>query len=268
MPGLYSHTTRSAGTVVTATIYNTDHQNHVDNHVPSSIDDWSNDTTQMRLTADPYSSQTTEQLATSLDGEITRLRYMVKQILDYLNGVDASGSSASATTALGTAIGQWYFGIRNPALRLVGAKVYNSTTFSHTTSGTRQACTFDSEVYDQDGAGTGFHSTSVNTSRLTVPSNLGGKYHIGGAASFVASATGTLREVSVRKNGATYLATEITSWAITADRRVELTVACDADLVATDYVELILNQNIASPSLVAGPDNTAGPQFWIHLIGS
>lgn len=79
MPGLYAHTTRTTGTVLTATIYNGDHQNHVDNHITTMIDDYSSNTTQMQSTADPYPASA-ESLATTLAGEIERLRYVIAQI--------------------------------------------------------------------------------------------------------------------------------------------------------------------------------------------
>ena len=48
----------------------------ITNDVPSCMDDWSASTTQMQTTADPYSSNT-ESLATTLAGELERLRYQI-----------------------------------------------------------------------------------------------------------------------------------------------------------------------------------------------
>ena len=66
----------------------------------------------------------------------------------------------------------------------VGARVYNSTDFTHNSTGNWVAVTFDTERFDTDT----IHSTSTNTSRLTI--NTGGKYLIGGAVTFTANATG------------------------------------------------------------------------------
>ena len=49
-----------------------------------------------------------------------------------------------------------------------------------------------------------FHSTSTNNTRITVPSGLGGKYHIIGSATFAAGADST-RLMQVRLNGATVI---------------------------------------------------------------
>lgn len=79
MAGLYSHTTRSTGTTLTASIYNTDHQNHIDNHVPAQMDDYSSTVAQMQTTTDP-GEVGTESQATSLAGELERIRFVLKEM--------------------------------------------------------------------------------------------------------------------------------------------------------------------------------------------
>lgn len=76
MAGLYSHTTRATGTVLTAAIYNGDHQNHIDNHIPSQIDDHSPDVATMRTTTDP-GEDGSETLPTSLKDELEQLRFAI-----------------------------------------------------------------------------------------------------------------------------------------------------------------------------------------------
>ena len=77
MAGLYSHTTRATGTTLTASIYNTDHQNHIDNQTPQMTDDYSSNVAQMQSTVNP-GGVGTESLATTLAGEVERLRYVIK----------------------------------------------------------------------------------------------------------------------------------------------------------------------------------------------
>ena len=79
MAGLYSHTTRATGTTLTANIYNTDHQNHINNHTPDQMDDYSSSAGQMQTTTDPYPGAS-ESLATSMAGELERIRFVLKQI--------------------------------------------------------------------------------------------------------------------------------------------------------------------------------------------
>ena len=80
MAGLYSHTTRSSGTTLTASIYNTDHQNHINNHVPDQMDDYSTDDAEMRVQTDPFPSSATSR-ATHLAGELERLRYQLDLVI-------------------------------------------------------------------------------------------------------------------------------------------------------------------------------------------
>lgn len=80
MAGLYSHTTRSTGTVLTATIYNADHQNHIDNYDPELQDDYSPDVATMRAATDPGESGS-ESLATSAAGEFERIRFVIDEII-------------------------------------------------------------------------------------------------------------------------------------------------------------------------------------------
>ncbi len=75
----YSHTTRSTGTVLTDTIYNADHNNHITNMIPSVIDDYSANATTMRATTDPYPGAVVS-LSTTLAGELERIRYVIEQI--------------------------------------------------------------------------------------------------------------------------------------------------------------------------------------------
>lgn len=100
MPALYSHTTRATGTVLTASIYNGDHQNHIDNGVPLQLDDYSVSVTQMKTSTDPGESGT-ESLATTLAGELERLRFALKEIKTAIGLTSAEWySTATGTIAL------------------------------------------------------------------------------------------------------------------------------------------------------------------------
>lgn len=109
MPALYSHTTRATGTTLTAAIYNSDHQNHIDNGVPAQIDDYSASAGQMQSTADP-GEVGTESLATSLAGELERLRFAIAELK---TAVGAAGgakwySTLSAATIAAAVNGNLY----------------------------------------------------------------------------------------------------------------------------------------------------------------
>jgi len=78
MPAGYSHTTRAAGLTLTANIYNADHQNHI-NQDPSTYDDYSSSVAQMQSATNP-GEVGSESQATSLAGELERIRFMLTEI--------------------------------------------------------------------------------------------------------------------------------------------------------------------------------------------
>lgn len=77
--GLYTITTRASGTVLTAVIYNADHQNHATNQTPQMTGAYSDSVGQMQTTTNP-GGLGTESLAGSLAGELERLRFMLAAI--------------------------------------------------------------------------------------------------------------------------------------------------------------------------------------------
>src|SRR3972149_4893415 len=121
MAGLWSHTTRATGLVLTAAIYNADHQNHIDNGIPAQHDDYSTNAAQMQSTTDPYPAGA-ESLATSTAGELERIRYVLKQITNraqwyidpelslpspgHLFGMTLSNNSGDATNDIDITAGQ------------------------------------------------------------------------------------------------------------------------------------------------------------------
>jgi hypothetical protein len=83
MPYPYSFPTVSPGEEITAEKTNQMHQAHVDNNVPTSIDDYSIDVNQMRSVEDP-GNDGVESLPADLAGEIKRLRNEIKVIKSYI----------------------------------------------------------------------------------------------------------------------------------------------------------------------------------------
>lgn len=77
--GNYSHTTRAAGTILTANIYNSDHVNHITNLNPQGTGGYSDGATQMRQAVDPGLTGG-ESLATSLAGELERIRFAIRRM--------------------------------------------------------------------------------------------------------------------------------------------------------------------------------------------
>jgi hypothetical protein len=127
------------------------------------------------------------------------------------------------------------------------------------TSATVTAITFGTEAYDTDA----YHSTVSNTSRLTVPTGLGGYYSIKGFARWDAITTGTYRRWWIRANGVTsydlgLVEPEATGWS-------GMVVGIDLLLAATDYVELCVDHDRGSALNIKS--SSAPAYFMMHLIG-
>ena len=80
----------------------------------------------------------------------------------------------------------------------VGCALNISTSTQSIATNTGTSILFDTEVIDTDG----FHSTSVNTDRITIPAGKAGKYLVTAAITMSANSTGA-RVVNIAKNGST-----------------------------------------------------------------
>jgi hypothetical protein len=97
LPAIYSITTRADGTILTAAIYNADHQNHVNNGDASQLGGYSVTVGQMQTTADP-GQVGSESLATVIADELQRVRFklaaMQGQTQWYPNAITALDAAA------------------------------------------------------------------------------------------------------------------------------------------------------------------------------
>lgn len=100
-----------SGEILTAADLNNSLSNIIDHTIPEDIDDYSANTTEMQTTTDPYPAASPS-LATTLSGELERVRYMVKQI------TGESQWYIDAATDLTT--------IKNGTLTIAGAKTFSS----------------------------------------------------------------------------------------------------------------------------------------------
>lgn len=114
------------------------------------------------------------------------------------------------------------------------ASVFNSAAVSVASSVTLAALSADSENYDNNA----MHSTSVNTSRITIQT--AGRYEVGTVLSFAANATGN-RATAFRVNGVTDYTVDLRGGFGTNTN----TISGSRTLVlaAADYVEVFTWQN-------------------------
>lgn len=111
----------------------------------------------------------------------------------------------------------------------LGARVRNSGSQS-LTSGVFGSLNFDTNEYDSAG----FHSVSVNTSRLTVP--VAGEYAFAASVSMAASATG-FRILQVIRSGGNPIA-RVSIPSVGAGNNSELYVGGQISLAAGEYLEV------------------------------
>lgn len=116
-------------------------------------------------------------------------------------------------------------------------KAFHSTTQAVAT-GTLAAILFDSEDFDLGS----YHSTSVNTSRFTIPASMAGFYTITAKVVYAANATG-IRVARIRKNGAD-ISTQVTH-AATAGAQQIVMVTDHLVLAVADYIEVFAYQDSA-----------------------
>jgi hypothetical protein len=144
----------------------------------------------------------------------------------------------------------------------VGARAYQAGSAQSISNATLTAVTFDSERFDTDG----YHSTSSNTSRFTVPAGMGGKYLLGGVVEFAANATGA-RSIALRLNGSTYIAFETIQAATAGGQETRLSVETVYDLLAGEYVEVYVSQ-VSGGSLNIGNTSAYGAEGWAIRLDS
>jgi hypothetical protein len=137
-----------------------------------------------------------------------------------------------------------------------GVAVQNTSTPS-IANDTFTAVTMGAELFDTDA----FHSTSTNTSRITIPTGLGGYYWVYGAVRYGSNAAVARRQVAIYKNGA-QLADGYSINSILGGN-VNLTpyTGVIVNLAANDYVELFTYQDSGGSLSLAAVGNYFGAYY-------
>jgi hypothetical protein len=103
---------------------------------------------------------------------------------------------------------------------------------------THTAITWDAEYFDSGG----YHSTSTNTDRITIPTGKSGYYLITAGIEIQSNATG-FRNMYLRKNGSTMNVQFNKDNNVTGNQAPAFGVATIAYLVAGDYIDVTVVQN-------------------------
>jgi hypothetical protein len=163
--------------------------------------------------------------------------------------VGANGESLVADSTAAT-------GIKWGAPKARGCSLYLGSNFS-TTHNTITTLTWDSEQWDSDG----YHSTSTNTSRITIPTGLGGIYQINSAMTYASNTVGG-RDLYIFINGTNYLGYQ------SIDGQDDVPPGLSASMIlplsAGSYVEIRAFQNSGGNLNVLAPYTS----FSVSLIGT
>jgi len=165
--------------------------------------------------------------------------------------VGANGTVLTADSAEATGL-KW----ATPApasASYVGCRVYKAGETNQTISNnTTTAITFDAEDFDTDA----FHNNSTNNSRITIPSGKGGKYLFTVSGHWDENTTGS-RQMYLRKNGSVIVSYQ--RWG--SDGYVGISLSSVMDLVATDYIELIVFQDSGGNVVILGSSTNLQATF-------
>lgn len=225
MPGgLYTAITRAPGTLITALIYNTDHQNDCDGRSALLMAGYGISLSQFQLTEDPLPGGV-ESLPFSLAGELTRIRFCLAQI---------------KTAISGNVPVNWYDPLVGPGLPVVGARISRAAPQAIPT-GVVTTMTFSSGVADFNS---GVWSNGTPT-RFTAP--VSGRYYAFCTTTWdgVVSTSGR-RQIQIGVNG-TFADQAVLSNINPSNGLVQpQAVTGLVNLVATDYVEFAAFQDVTA----------------------
>ena len=127
----------------------------------------------------------------------------------------------------------------------VGCVINKNGSNQDITTGTATDVTFEGESLDTDG----FHSTSSNTERITIPSGKGGKYFIWAQISWEGG-TANSYQLFFRKNNTTTLYEGVFNGGSGIPMNAVGTFV--ADLAAADYITVRVSQNSGSTKTIRG----------------
>lgn len=146
-----------------------------------------------------------------------------------------------------------------------GASVYRTATAGSQALATNTfvLAQHDAEVFDTDG----YHDTSTNTDRLTIPAGMSGKYRIVGQVELQYNSGARSRACVIWKNGTSGVRLAQTIVSVSTDSestpaRVQAHTGV-VDLVAGDYVGVAGWQNSGNSLNMQGSDT--GIATWLRL---
>jgi hypothetical protein len=169
-------------------------------------------------------------------------------------GTNGQVLTADSTTATGL---KW----ASAGAGFVGCQAYNNTTQSINNSSSTEV-TFNSENFDTDG----FHSTSSNTGRMTIPSGKAGKYLVIGYINFNLNATG-YRQAEILKNGSQIISGYYVNRSVGSAAETQVNPVAVVDCAVGDYITMNAFQD-SGGSLTIGTYGSTRSSLTIIYLGA
>lgn len=170
----------------------------------------------------------------------------------------AVGSNGQVLTADSTTSTGLKWATTSSTPTFAGVAVGNSSSSQSISNNTQTAITWATETFDTDA----YHSTSTNTSRITIPAGKAGYYQVGAALETDTNTTG-LREMTIYKNGAAVKRTQV---APSSSTDVSVRIDFPMNLAVGDYIEVFYRQTSGS-SQTPTVSGVAG-NFYAYFVGA
>ena len=169
-------------------------------------------------------------------------------------GVGANNTvlTADSTTATGL---RWAAPASAP---LVGCSLVENSVNQSVPTGTWTALTYTGELWDTDS----FHSNTVNTSRITIPTGKGGKYLVSALIQIATMSSTGLPKMKLYRNGSDF------KWMaqVIGGENPVLNSAIQVELNAGDFIELFVYHDAGSNRDVYKSNNYPG--FSVYYLGA
>jgi hypothetical protein len=168
-------------------------------------------------------------------------------------GTNGQVLTADSTTATGL---KWATASSTPSFKGVYTYIASDSTLSNNTS---TAVTYDTELFDTDG----FHSTTTNKDRITIPAGLGGYYLVIYGAQWNGSTTGYRQTTILKNNTSNVLIHDYPGFTTGNNYIGKSTIV---SLAAGDYINVSAYQNSGGSLALGG--GAVATFFSVQYLGA
>jgi hypothetical protein len=242
--GLYLIATRAPGTVITALIYNEDHQAHVNGRNALFFLSNGQSVQQFSNAVDPFPGGG-ESLPGNWTGEVERIRFCIRQIKQLLTGSPVVPP-------------EWFVGTPTGGFPAIGARIQRLVTDT-IANNTLTPIDFSS-IDTVTQFNTGVWSSSVNPTRFTAPFQ--GLYLVGCTLRWFPETLGS-RRLEVMVNGSDTGQMALTNTNNGHISQQYQAIQATVKLAATDYVEFAVFQNSGGNMFLSDTHGTIG--YMVYL---